>query len=235
MGAVGCGGGGGKAVQVDPIKSKLKPPGTERLTPKCDMLLSTPAFKFNLRRHTAVVYIAGYIQPEAAAVARRLVRAVASRVGGVAAGVAATPMVARAASHARRSAACRTLGYGEARYCPPQPGYVFETWSTTSIRIRNLVMSTTRRPMTWRAISARPYPGVGGEPRRRRRHHHGRHSVPVHQSRRRRSSHPRRCRFLPPPPPPLARRPARQARRLVRGGVLQVETRVESACSAISA
>ena len=42
----------GRAVQVAPIKPKLKPPGTKRLKLKCDILLSTSAFKFNLRRHT---------------------------------------------------------------------------------------------------------------------------------------------------------------------------------------
>ena len=42
----------GKAVQVDPIKPTLKPPGTKRLKLKCDVLLSTFAFKFNLRRYT---------------------------------------------------------------------------------------------------------------------------------------------------------------------------------------
>ena len=30
-------------------KAKLKPPGTKRLKPNCDILLSTSAFKFNLR------------------------------------------------------------------------------------------------------------------------------------------------------------------------------------------
>ena len=44
----------GGAVQVDPIKSKLKPPGTNPLKLKLDVLLSTSAFNFNLRRYTAV-------------------------------------------------------------------------------------------------------------------------------------------------------------------------------------
>jgi len=39
-------------VQVDPIKPKVKPPGTKRLKLKCDVLLSTSAFKFNLRRYS---------------------------------------------------------------------------------------------------------------------------------------------------------------------------------------
>ena len=38
-------------MQVDPIKSKLKPPGTGRLKLKYDVLLSTYAFKFKLRRY----------------------------------------------------------------------------------------------------------------------------------------------------------------------------------------
>ena len=41
----------GKAVQVVPIKPTLKAPGTKRLKLKCDRLLSTLAFKFNLRRY----------------------------------------------------------------------------------------------------------------------------------------------------------------------------------------
>jgi hypothetical protein len=36
-------------VQVDPIKPKFKPPGAKRLNLKCGILLSTSAFKFNLR------------------------------------------------------------------------------------------------------------------------------------------------------------------------------------------
>ena len=42
------------AVQVDPMKLKLKPPVTKRLKLKCDMLLSASAFKFNLRRYNQV-------------------------------------------------------------------------------------------------------------------------------------------------------------------------------------
>jgi hypothetical protein len=38
-------------VQVDPIKPQLKPPGNKRLKLNCDVLLSTSAFKFNLRRY----------------------------------------------------------------------------------------------------------------------------------------------------------------------------------------
>jgi hypothetical protein len=41
----------GEAVQVDPIKPELKPPGTKRLKLNCDVLLSTSAFKFNFRRY----------------------------------------------------------------------------------------------------------------------------------------------------------------------------------------
>jgi ankyrin repeat protein len=39
-------------VQVDPIKPVLKAPGTKRLNPKRDELLSNIAFGFNLRRYT---------------------------------------------------------------------------------------------------------------------------------------------------------------------------------------
>jgi len=45
----------GKAVQVDPIKPTLKPPGTKRLKQKYDKLLSTFAFNFKLRRYTSVI------------------------------------------------------------------------------------------------------------------------------------------------------------------------------------
>jgi len=41
----------GRAVQVDPMKPKLKPPRCMRLKLKCDILLSTSAFKFNWRRY----------------------------------------------------------------------------------------------------------------------------------------------------------------------------------------
>ena len=46
--------GSGRAVQVDPINPTLKAPRNERLTLKYDELLSTFAFKFNLRRYTVV-------------------------------------------------------------------------------------------------------------------------------------------------------------------------------------
>ena len=39
-------------MQLDPTKPKLKPPGTERSKLNCDVLLSTSAFKINLRRYT---------------------------------------------------------------------------------------------------------------------------------------------------------------------------------------
>ena len=39
-------------MQVDPIKPMLKPHGTKHLKLKCDELLSSFAFKFNLRRYT---------------------------------------------------------------------------------------------------------------------------------------------------------------------------------------
>ena len=39
-------------MQVDPIKPTLKQTGTKHLKVKCDKLLSSFAFKFNLRRYT---------------------------------------------------------------------------------------------------------------------------------------------------------------------------------------
>ena len=36
---------------VDPIKPTLKPTGNKRLKLQCDILLSTSAFRFNLRRY----------------------------------------------------------------------------------------------------------------------------------------------------------------------------------------
>jgi len=42
----------GTAVQVDPMKPNLKSPGNKHLILQCDRLLSTFAFKFDLRRYT---------------------------------------------------------------------------------------------------------------------------------------------------------------------------------------
>jgi hypothetical protein len=44
----------GRAMPIDPNKLKLKPPGTKRLKLNCDVLLSTSAFNFNLRRYMKV-------------------------------------------------------------------------------------------------------------------------------------------------------------------------------------
>jgi len=44
-------GGHGRAAQVDPIEPKLGPPVTKRLKVKCDIQVSTSAFKFKLRRY----------------------------------------------------------------------------------------------------------------------------------------------------------------------------------------
>ena len=57
----------GRAAQVHPIKPKLKPPGTKRLKLNCDILLSTSAFKFNLRRYNKGKWL-GYHATEEAAV-----------------------------------------------------------------------------------------------------------------------------------------------------------------------
>jgi len=45
-------GPGATAVQVDPMTPMLKGHGAKRLKLKCDNLLSSVAFKFNLRRYT---------------------------------------------------------------------------------------------------------------------------------------------------------------------------------------
>ena len=42
----------GGAVQVNPIKPMLKPPGTKQLKLQCDTLLPIFAFKFNLRNYS---------------------------------------------------------------------------------------------------------------------------------------------------------------------------------------
>ena len=44
-------------MQVDPIKSTLKPPGTKHLKLICYIVLSSFAFKFNLRRYTEVFHL----------------------------------------------------------------------------------------------------------------------------------------------------------------------------------
>jgi len=43
-------------VQVEPMKPKLKPPGTKRSKLKCGILLSTSAFKISLRRYNEGYY-----------------------------------------------------------------------------------------------------------------------------------------------------------------------------------
>ena len=45
-------GGQGEALQVEPMKSKLKAPGTKRLKLDYDMALSSIAFNFNVRRYS---------------------------------------------------------------------------------------------------------------------------------------------------------------------------------------
>jgi hypothetical protein len=50
----------GGAVQVDSIKPELTPPGTRRLKLNCDVLLSTSAFKFNLRRYTTAPFLQSF-------------------------------------------------------------------------------------------------------------------------------------------------------------------------------
>ena len=46
-------------MQVDPIKPMLKPPGNKQLKLKRDEPLSTSAFRFNVRRYSKGVRVAG--------------------------------------------------------------------------------------------------------------------------------------------------------------------------------
>ena len=78
-------------MQVDPKKSKLKPPGTKRLKLQCHTLLSTSAFKFNLRR---------YIK----ATKNTAATAAAAAAATAATAAAATAATACAATTARRRA-----------------------------------------------------------------------------------------------------------------------------------
>jgi len=48
----------GRCKLNDPMKPKVKPPETKRLKLKCDILLSTSAFKFNLRRYASAGLLA---------------------------------------------------------------------------------------------------------------------------------------------------------------------------------
>jgi len=49
---------GGRVVHVEPMKPTLMAPGIKRLKPKYDGLLSSSAFKFNLRRYTEAAKLA---------------------------------------------------------------------------------------------------------------------------------------------------------------------------------
>jgi len=51
--------GRGRALQVDPVKPMLKPPGTKRLSLKYDILLSSRAFIMYLRRYNEQYYEVG--------------------------------------------------------------------------------------------------------------------------------------------------------------------------------
>ena len=69
----------GEAAQVDPINPTFKAPGTKRLKQKNDELLSSFAFKINLRRYTmgpetdfVLVSCGGAGMPEAGAYTRPL-------------------------------------------------------------------------------------------------------------------------------------------------------------------
>ena len=94
-------------MQVDPIKPKLKPPGTNRLKLNCDVLVSTSAFKFNLRCYTKVyrVELAAMRAVEAER-AREL--ALAAAAGNVGAG-SVPPALSRAGEVAALTAEVKRL------------------------------------------------------------------------------------------------------------------------------
>ena len=58
-------------MQVDPLESNLKPPGTKRLKVRCDLLLSISGFKFNLRRYTEVAALNAKLAEQHESVAAR--------------------------------------------------------------------------------------------------------------------------------------------------------------------
>jgi len=77
-------------VQLDPMKPKSKLPGAKRLKLKCDIMLSTGAFKYNLRRHNeGAQHVVGPRDP--AALAALLGAAGAEAVAALEAKVAVTP------------------------------------------------------------------------------------------------------------------------------------------------
>ena len=49
-------------MQVAPIKPNLKPPGTKRLKANFDIILSTSAFKSNLRRYTKGTVVGHWLE-----------------------------------------------------------------------------------------------------------------------------------------------------------------------------
>ena len=59
-------------MQVEPIQPKLKPPGTKRVNLKLDDLLSTSAFRLNLRRYGEVDALETLLNYQAGAYTRPL-------------------------------------------------------------------------------------------------------------------------------------------------------------------
>jgi hypothetical protein len=60
-------------VQVDPIKPKLIPPGTKHMKLLRDILLSTFAFKINLRRYNMASHTMDKLHQSADVALRRMV------------------------------------------------------------------------------------------------------------------------------------------------------------------
>jgi len=101
----------GGAVQVDPIKPKLKPPGTNCLTLKCDKLLSTSAFKFNLRRYN-LASRASPVRSRAAALAHAVKQQQRSQAASSSTSASAAASLGATATAAAASAAAYSAAAG---------------------------------------------------------------------------------------------------------------------------
>ena len=108
-------------MQLGPIRLKFKPPGIKHLKLKCDILLSTSAFKFNLYRYPKV----------ARAAAEATERASASSSSAAAAASAAAAIAATAAY--RRLAGIERL---QSRYTCRLLRDGFRSWVSHSREVR---------------------------------------------------------------------------------------------------
>jgi len=106
-------------VHVDPVITKLKPTGIQRLKLKCDVLLSTSAFKYKLRRFIKAAGTAVAAAVTAAAAGTAQAAGAAAGCGGGAAPDAAPDAVAIASEPAATAAGG---GGGAAAVDPPGDG-----------------------------------------------------------------------------------------------------------------